>query len=203
MELETLFPEIKLKEKTKQQIGLIHRAYLQQLNDSKRFLASTKTRSEVRGGGRKPWKQKGTGNARAGSIRSPLWVGGGISFGPKPRVISHKINKKEKQLAILFAIFLNQKKISTIQENTIDNFVNYKTKEFVNFLTTLNIKKDEKILIILSKPNYKFWLASRNLKNIEIGLANTLNIHQLLKQKKIIISDLSLKIINLTYLQKI
>ena len=87
-------------ERKKKAIGLIHRAYLTQLKNARNYTASTKTRSEVRGGGRKPWKQKGTGNARAGSRRSPLFVGGGVSFGPKPRIVSKKINKKERRLAI-------------------------------------------------------------------------------------------------------
>ena len=87
-------------------IGLIHRAYLTQIKNSRKYLASTKTKSEVRGGGKKPWKQKGTGNARAGSSRSPLWKGGGVSFGPKPRIVAKKINKKERRLAILSALYL-------------------------------------------------------------------------------------------------
>ena len=95
-------------EKKKRSIGLIHRAYLTQIKNSRKYLASTKTKSEVRGGGKKPWKQKGTGNARAGSSRSPLWKGGGVSFGPKPRVVTKKINKKERRLAILSALYLKK-----------------------------------------------------------------------------------------------
>ena len=90
----------------KTSIGLIHKVYLVQLKNSRNYLACTKTKSEVRGGGKKPWRQKGTGQARAGSTRSPLWVGGGVSFGPKPRIVSKKINKKEKQLAIFSALNL-------------------------------------------------------------------------------------------------
>ena len=81
-------------DRKKKAIGLIHRVYLTQIKNARKYTASTKTKSEVRGGGRKPWKQKGTGRARAGSSRSPLWVGGGVSFGPRPRVVSKKLIKK-------------------------------------------------------------------------------------------------------------
>jgi large subunit ribosomal protein L4 len=82
-------------EKRKETIGLIHRVYLSQLKNPRKYLASTKTKSEVRGGGKKPWRQKGTGNARAGSSRSPLWVGGGVIFGPKPRLVNKKLIKRK------------------------------------------------------------------------------------------------------------
>ena len=98
-------------EKRKETIGLIHRVYLSQLKNSRKYLASTKTKSEVRGGGKKPWRQKGTGNARAGSSRSPLWVGGGVIFGPKPRLVNKKINKKERRLAILSALYLKKQQL--------------------------------------------------------------------------------------------
>lgn len=91
-------------------VGLIHRVYLTQLKNTRNYTASTKTKSEVRGGGRKPWKQKGTGRARAGSNRSPLFVGGGIIFGPKPRTIFKKINKKERLLALSLSFYLKVKK---------------------------------------------------------------------------------------------
>ena len=103
-----LFLENIENQKKKKAIGLIHRVYLSQLINSRQYLASTKTKSEVRGGGRKPWRQKGTGRARAGSSRSPLWVGGGVSFGPKPRFVFKKVNKKERRLAILAALYLKK-----------------------------------------------------------------------------------------------
>ena len=103
-------------EKKKKAIGLIHRVYLTQLKNSRGYLASTKTKSEVRGGGRKPWKQKGTGRARAGSSRSPLWRGGGVSFGPKPRLVSKKVNKKERRLAILSALYLKKQQFIFVNE---------------------------------------------------------------------------------------
>ena len=101
-------------ERKKKAIGLIHKVYLAQLKTSRQYTASTKTKSEVRGGGKKPWKQKGTGQARSGSTRSPLWVGGGVIFGPKPRTVSKKINKKEKRLAILSALYLKKKQLILI-----------------------------------------------------------------------------------------
>ena len=113
-------------EKKKRSIGLIHRAYLTQIKNSRKYLASTKTKSEIRGGGKKPWKQKGTGNARAGSSRSPLWKGGGVSFGPKPRVVNKKINKKERRLAILSALYLKKQQFIFVDDFSLN--ANIKTK---------------------------------------------------------------------------
>jgi large subunit ribosomal protein L4 len=187
-------------ERKKKAIGLIHKVYLAQLKSSRKYTASTKTKSEVRGGGRKPWKQKGSGQARAGSTRSPLWVGGGVIFGPKPRVVTKKINKKEKRLAILSALYLKKQQLVFVQESLFDEFnANIKTKNVLNFLENLKIDSKAKILFILTKPNHDFWLATRNLKNVEVTVANCLNIEQLLKTNQIILSNTSLELINLTY----
>jgi large subunit ribosomal protein L4 len=187
-------------ERKKKAIGLIHKVYLAQLKSSRKYTASTKTKSEVRGGGRKPWKQKGSGQARAGSTRSPLWVGGGVIFGPKPRVVTKKINKKEKRLAILSALYLKKQQLMFVQEALFDEFnANIKTKNVLNFLENLKIDSKAKILFILTKPNHDFWLATRNLKNVEVTVANCLNIEQLLKTNQIILSNTSLELINLTY----
>jgi large subunit ribosomal protein L4 len=124
-------------EKKKKAIGLIHRAYLTQLKNSRKYLASTKTKSEVRGGGKKPWKQKGTGNARAGSSRSPLWKGGGVSFGPKPRTVSKKINKKERRLAILSALYLKKQQFIFVDNNSFNEFTGVKTKNITNTIKNL------------------------------------------------------------------
>jgi large subunit ribosomal protein L4 len=196
--------EIFLKnfEKRKETIGLIHRVYLSQLKNSRKYLASTKTKSEVRGGGKKPWKQKGTGQARAGSTRSPLWVGGGVIFGPKPRIVNKKINKKEKRLAILSALYLKKKQLMVIDENKFTELTinEIKTKKIVDFLVELKVKNlTTKILFVLTKPNKQFWLATRNLKNVEVTVANCLNLDQLLKTNQIILSNTSLELINLTY----
>jgi len=183
----------------KNAIGLIHRAYLTYLKNKRKYTASTKTKSETRGGGRKPWRQKGTGRARAGSSRSPLWVGGGVSFGPKPRIVSKKINKKERRLAILSALYLKKQQINFIDQTFFNEFNNAKTKNIIKFIAELGINETEKILFVLPISNKFLWLASRNLKNVEITTANSINIEQILKTKHIILSNSSLEIINSTY----
>lgn len=198
METKIFLENFEIKKKA---IGLIHKVYLAQLKSSRQYTASTKTKSEVRGGGKKPWKQKGTGQARSGSTRSPLWVGGGVIFGPKPRTVSKKINKKEKRLAILSALYLKKQQLIFIEENIFDEFneTNSKTKKILNFLSTLKIDLTSKILFVLTKPNREFWLATRNLKNVEVTVANCLNLDQLLKTNQIILSNTSLELITLTY----
>lgn len=186
-------------ERKKKAIGLIHKVYLAQLKTARKYNAFTKTRSEVRGGGKKPWKQKGTGQARAGSTRSPLFVGGGVSFGPKPRTVNKKINKKERRLAILSALYLKKKEFKFLEETTYEKFDNVKTKSILNILSTLSVNKNEKTLFILKETNRNFWLATRNLKNIEVTTAACLNIEQLLKTKNIILSQQGLELINETY----
>lgn len=186
-------------ERKKKSIGLIHRAYLTQIKNSRQYLASTKTKSEVRGGGRKPWKQKGTGRARAGSSRSPLWVGGGVSFGPKFRIVNKKINKKENRLAILSALYLKKKNWIFVEETLFTNFNTIKTKIVRNLISNINLDKKEKVLFILNKPNKSFWLATRNFQNIEVTTFNCLNIRQLLQHNYIILSKTSLEEIHLVY----
>jgi len=186
----------------KKAIGLIHRVYLSLLKNSRDHLASTKTRSEIRGGGRKPWKQKGTGNARAGSIRSPLWAGGGVIFGPKPKTVYKKINKKERRLAILSAFFLKKSRLIKVNDEFFNELQIAKTNNIVKFLTEKKLSDRKKILFILPNLNRNFWLAIRNLKNIESTTANCLNLSQLLEAEHIIISDLSFEIINQIYGKK-
>ena len=186
-------------ERKKKAIGLIHRAYLTQLKNARNYTASTKTRSEVRGGGRKPWKQKGIGNARAGSRRSPLFVGGGVSFGPKPRIVSKKINKKERRLAILSALYLKKQHFVFVNEETYMKFDSVKTKKVCELISTLDLKQNAKILFVLEKQNKFFWLSTRNLKNVEVTTATCLNIEQLLNASHIILSNNGLDLINSTY----
>lgn len=186
----------------KKAIGLIHRVYLSLLKNSRTHLASTKTRSEIRGGGRKPWKQKGTGNARAGSIRSPLWAGGGVIFGPKPKTVYKKVNKKERRLAILSAFYLKKSRLIKVNDDFFTELQTAKTKNIVQFLTEKNLLDKKQVLFVLPNSNKNFWLATRNLKNIESTTANCLNLSQLLEAEHIIISDFSFEIINQIYGKK-
>lgn len=186
-------------ERKKKAIGLIHKVYLAQLKTARKYTACTKTKSEVRGGGRKPWRQKGTGNARAGSTRSPLWVGGGVSFGPKPRVVTKKINKKERRLAILSAFYLKKAQFQFVDENFFTDLNSVKTKDFLKTFASFLSKSNEKYLIILPSEFQQIKLATRNLSNIEVVLATHLNIKQLLNSKHILLSSKSLEIINSTY----
>lgn len=168
-------------ERKKNLIGLIHKVYNAQLKTSRKYTASTKTKSEVRGGGKKPWRQKGTGNARAGSIRSSIWVGGGVSFGPKPRIVKKKINKKEKQLAIFSTFALKKKNwilLSDEQGNTLSNFK--KTREVLIFRKALGIETRQKVLIIIKSSNQNLFLATKNLKNTKLILTSNLNVKDLL-----------------------
>jgi large subunit ribosomal protein L4 len=184
-------------EEKKKAIGIIHRVYITQLKNSRKYTASTKTKSEVRGGGRKPWKQKGTGRARAGSLRSPLFVGGGISFGPKPRIV----NKKEKRLAILAALYLKKNSFLFLNEQEfIKTFEKVKTKMILSTLNNLKIEKSKKVLFLLTTPKvsfYKnFWLSSRNLKNVEVTTTASLNLNQILNAEYIVLSETALSLVN-------
>jgi len=175
---------------------LIHRAFQHQNKLKRQYSATTKTRSEVRGGGKKPWKQKGTGNARAGSNRSPLWKGGGVIFGPKPKKLNKKLNRKEFQLALQTLLYNQRNKMSVFNKIDIENF---KTKDSINkLLKTKNIK-NIKFLIILSKPNKMLQLAIKNVPNIELMLVSSLNIRSLLKCEKIMTEQEALKMISKIY----
>jgi large subunit ribosomal protein L4 len=159
---------------------------------------STKTRSEVRGGGAKPWQQKGTGRARAGSNRSPLWKGGGVIFGPKPKQVSLKLNKKERRLALQTLLYNKKNNVLVIEEleNTIQNS---KTKSFIQICKNCNIDLNQKVLVIVSKKTVPLKLATQNLKNVELILASNLNTFSILRAKQIILSSLSINDIKETY----
>ena len=129
---------------------LIHRDILRHQLSQKQGTVSTKTRSEVRGGGKKPWQQKGTGRARAGSSRSPLWRGGGVTFGPKPKTTSLKLNKKERNLALQTLLYNKRNNISVIGE--LESVINEpKTKVFCELCKTYNLDLTQKILLVVSK----------------------------------------------------
>lgn len=177
---------------------LIHRALTQQLYNKRQGNAHTKTRSEVRGGGKKPWKQKGTGKARAGSIRSPLWKGGGIIFGPRHKKYCIKLNKKEKQLALKYLL---QNKLSNtiIVENFLENIKHSNTKLALQHIQSLGIKTNIKILIIIKTKNKNLYLSTRNVKNIEIIKADQLNTIALLKAEQLIITANAIEQMNEVY----
>ena len=166
---------------------VVHKDVIRHQIQQKQGTASTKTRSEVRGGGRKPWRQKGTGKARAGSNRSPLWKGGGVIFGPKTRKGKVKLNKKERRLALQTLLYSRQNDIFVIKnlENTLTTL---KTKTFVNECQDLNIFWDKKVLLIVSEKTHPLKLSTRNIKNIELISVSHLNTLSLLKAKKIYIT---------------
>ena len=177
---------------------LLHKDLLRHYSSKKQGTVSTKTRSEVRGGGRKPWRQKGTGRARAGSNRSPLWKGGGVIFGPKPKKILLKLNKKERQLALQTLLY-NKKNNIVIIENLENGIEESKTKNFLKICHNCNINLDQKILVIVSDKTIPLKLSTQNLKNIELISASSLNTLSLLKAKQIILTPLAINNIKEIY----
>ena len=177
---------------------LIHRYILRHQNNTRQWTVSTKTRSEVRGGGRKPWQQKGPGRARAGSNTSPLWKGGGVIFGPKPRHLTFKLNQKEKKLALQTLLYNKRNNISII--NDLENSVQKpNTKMFANLCKDCGILLEQKLLIIVSNKTEAMKLATRNLKNVELIAASNLNTLSLLKAKSIILTPLAISDIKEIY----
>jgi large subunit ribosomal protein L4 len=166
---------------------VVHKDVIRHQIQQKQGTASTKTRSEVRGGGRKPWRQKGTGKARAGSNRSPLWKGGGVIFGPKTKKVKVKLNKKERRLALQTLLYSRQNDIFVIK-NLENTQTNLKTKTFVNECQDLNIFWDKKVLLIVSEKTHPLKLSTRNIKNLELISVSHLNTLSLLKAKKIYIT---------------
>jgi large subunit ribosomal protein L4 len=177
---------------------LLHRDLLRHSSSQRQGTVSTKTRSEVRGGGRKPWKQKGTGRARAGSNRSPLWKGGGVIFGPKPKKILLKINKKERQLALRTLLY-NKKNNILVVENLETETIEPKTKSFLKICQNCSINLDQKLLVIVSKKTMPLKLATQNLKNVELISASNLNTFSLLKATQIILTPLAINDIKEIY----
>ena len=177
---------------------LLHKDLLRHYNSQKQGTVSTKTRSEVRGGGRKPWRQKGTGRARAGSNRSPLWKGGGVTFGPKPKTISLKLNKKERKLALQTLLYNKRNHILIIEdlETQLDT---PKTKSFLKICQNCGINSDQKLLVIVSKKTIPLKLATQNLKNVELISASSLNTFSILKSKQIILTPLAINYIEEIY----
>jgi large subunit ribosomal protein L4 len=177
---------------------LLHKDLLRHFSSQKQGTVSTKTRSEVRGGGRKPWKQKGTGRARAGSNRSPLWKGGGVIFGPKPKKVFLKLNKKERKLALQTLLY-NKKNSILIIENLENEITEPKTKNFLKICKDCAVDLNQKILVIVSNKSTPLKLSTQNLQNVELISASNLNTLSLLKAKQIILTPLAINYIKEIY----
>ena len=174
---------------------LVHMAVVSQLANKRQGTQSAKTRSEVSGGGRKPWKQKGTGHARQGSTRSPQWTGGGVVFAPKPRDYAFKLNKKEKQLALKSAL------TSRVQENkfiVVDEFKldEIKTAKFAKVMSNLKV---EKALVVLNENDKNVVLSAKNIPTVKTALTNTINVFDILKYDTIVIDKAAVATIEEVY----
>ena len=177
---------------------LLHRAVLRQQAHSRQGTASTLTRSEVRGGGRKPYKQKGTGRARQGSIRTPLRPGGGITFGPKPRKYNLEMNRKERRLALRTALMSRISDAKIIKDFGSKLEVP-KTSEILALLKRVGIDADGKILIILNKPSEIIKRSIRNLEKVKLISADQLNVFDLLNANSLVIGEDALSTIKEVY----
>ena len=164
---------------------IVHSVLVNYMANQRQGTSNTKTRAEVSGGGRKPWKQKGTGRARQGSIRSPQWFKGGIALGPKPRDYSYRVNKKERRLAVRSVLS------SKVLENNLVvvdsmNFDAIKTKNMVSALN--NLKVEGKTLIVLPEKNENVQKSARNIEGVKTSLVNTINVYDLLKYNKLVLT---------------
>lgn len=162
----------------------MHMAVVQYLANQRQGTQSAKTRAEVRGGGRKPWRQKGTGHARQGSIRAPQWTGGGVVFAPKPRDYSFKLNKKVKRLALKSALSTKvaENSIIVLDELKLDEV---KTKAMVNILGNI---KAEKALIVMDGVNKNVMLSARNIEGVKTASVSTINVYDLLKYNTLVVT---------------
>ena len=163
---------------------LVHLAVVSQLANGRQGTQSAKTRSEVSGGGRKPWRQKGTGHARQGSTRSPQWTGGGVVFAPKPRDYSMKMNKREKQIAIKSALTskVQDSKLIVVDEFKLDEI---KTSKFAQILDNL---KAPKALVVTKDKDEKVVLSARNIPTVKTTMTNSINVYDILKYDSLVIT---------------
>ena len=163
---------------------LVHMAVVNQLANNRQGTQSAKTRSEVSGGGRKPWRQKGTGHARQGSTRAPQWTGGGIVFAPKPRDYSFKMNKKEKRIALLSALSskVAESKIVVLDEFKLDEI---KTKKFVEVMNNVKV---ENALVVLEGENKNVVLSGRNIPSVKVTATNEINTYDVLKYTTLVVT---------------
>ena len=174
---------------------LVHMAVVQQLANNRQGTQKAKTRSEVSGGGRKPWRQKGTGHARQGSTRSPQWTGGGVVFAPVPRDYSFKLNKKEKRAALKSALTsrVQENKLIVIDELKFDEI---KTKNFKNVMDNLKVAK---AYVVLNENDEKVVMSARNLPNVQTALTNTINVYDVMKGGTVILTKDAVKTIEEVY----
>nr|WP_308497198.1 50S ribosomal protein L4 [uncultured Agathobacter sp.] len=174
---------------------LVHMAVLQQLANKRQGTQKAKTRSEVRGGGRKPWRQKGTGHARQGSTRSPQWTGGGVVFAPTPRDYSFKLNKKEKRAALKSALTSRvvENKFVVVDELELDEI---KTKKFVEVLKNLNV---EKALVVLNDMDEKVIASAANIPTVKTTQTNELNVFDVLKYDTVVVTKAAVATIEEVY----
>ena len=174
---------------------LVHMAVLQQLANNRQGTQKAKTRSEVRGGGRKPWRQKGTGHARQGSTRAPQWTGGGMVFAPTPRDYSFKLNKKEKRAALKSALTsrVADNKFVVVDELKLDEI---KTKKFVEVLNNLKV---EKALVVLNEMDTNVIKSAQNLATVKTSQINELNVFDVLKYDTVVVSKATVATIEEVY----
>jgi large subunit ribosomal protein L4 len=177
---------------------IVHRALVRQMTNARQGTASTKTRAEVSGGGRKPWRQKGTGRARAGSNRSPLWRGGGVIFGPKPRDYNLKMNRKERRLALRTA-FQSRVEDLIVVEDFADQLPQPKTKEILAALARWGITAESKVLLILPQIEEIVYLSARNISTLKLISATSLNVYDVLAADKIVTTNTALAKIQEVY----
>ena len=175
---------------------VVHIALVNYMANQRQGTASTKTRAEVSGGGRKPWKQKGTGRARQGSTRSPQWIKGGIALGPKPRDYRYTINKKERRLAIKSVLSSKVLEINLVVVDKFE-FEEIKTKQMVKALE--NLKVEGKTLVVLPEKNLNVQKSAKNIENVKTTLTNTINVYDLLKYNKLILTVDSVKALEEVY----
>ncbi|KZR80594.1 50S ribosomal protein L4 [Prochlorococcus marinus str. MIT 1342] len=189
--------ELKVSKETTA-VDLMHRAVLRQQAHSRQGTASTLTRAEVRGGGRKPYKQKGTGRARQGTIRTPLRPGGGIIFGPKPRTYNLAMNRKERRLALRTALMARIEDVIVVKD--FGNSLKVpKTREISDALVRLGLAADAKVLIILSTPSEIIRRSVRNLEKVKLIAADQLNVFDLLHANSLVLSEEALAKIQEVY----
>ena len=175
---------------------VMHAAVVNYLANQRQGTQSTLTRTEVRGGGRKPWRQKGTGHARQGSTRAPQWTHGGIALGPKPRDYSYSLNKKVKQLAMKSALSMKVQEKNFVVVDAI-TFENYKTKDAIKMLSALNAGK--KALIVTETPDQKVIKSAANIPGVKTTLCNTLNVYDIINCDTIVVTLNAVKKIEEVY----